>query len=124
MLDAGREASASWSQRPGQGDLETALRPDSNPRSVVSAEQKKLVSPKFHYQKNKEEYLQKKRMQRRKFGKAAWKKLPSAEYKLKVKQEAAKQRAAKQDKQAMRPVTVSVRTPLSFKALGLKQRSL
>ena len=56
---------------------------------------------KFHYQKNKEEYLQKKRLQRRKFGKAAWKKLPSAEYKLKVKQEAAKHRAAKQKQKSL-----------------------
>ena len=35
-MDAGREASASLGQRPGQGGLESAVRPDSNPRSVVS----------------------------------------------------------------------------------------
>ena len=43
LEDAGREASASWSQRPGHGGLESAVRPDSNPRSVVSAEQKKIL---------------------------------------------------------------------------------
>ena len=40
-------------------------------------------------------------MQRRKFGKAAWKKLPSAEYKLNVKKEAAKLRAAKQKQKSL-----------------------
>ena len=63
--------------------------------------ERRKVLNKYHYQNNKEEYLQKKRMQRRKFGKAAWKKLPSAEYKLKVKQEAAKLRAAKQKQKSL-----------------------
>ncbi len=39
-VGAGREAAASRSQHPGQGSLESAPSPDSNPRSVVSAEQK------------------------------------------------------------------------------------
>ena len=42
-----------------------------------------------------------KREQRRKFGKAAWKKLPSAEYKLKVRKEAAKARATKQKRKSL-----------------------
>ena len=76
---------------------------DNNKAYNIKPENKerRKVLNKFHYQKNKEEYLQKKRLQRRKFGKAAWKKLPSAEYKLKVKQEAAKHRAAKQKQKSL-----------------------
>ena len=39
-MDAGSEASASGSQHPGQGSLEPAACPASNPRSVETAEQK------------------------------------------------------------------------------------
>ena len=41
FVDAGVEAAASWSQRPGHSYLKTAAIPVSNPRSVEIAEQKK-----------------------------------------------------------------------------------
>ena len=55
LMGAGREASASWSQRPGHGGLESAARPDSNPRSVVSAEQKKRKQKQKNTKTKKEE---------------------------------------------------------------------